>query len=108
MLREDVLHFLADVYIAGSYLVNCIEHFFGFGHFIGVPVVFQIIEAPVGPLFGIILGKVMGGLVTGTSATDPLTLGGSGLVLLVVALTACAVPAWRASRVDPLKTLGAE
>ena len=56
----------------------------------------------------VVLGSVMQGLVTGASTSDPLTLGASGLVLLVVALMACAVPAWRASRVDPVVTLSAE
>ena len=44
-------------------------------------------------------------LVWGIQPTDPLTFGGSALLLGATALVACLVPAWRASRVDPLETL---
>jgi putative ABC transport system permease protein len=40
--------------------------------------------------------------------TDPLTFLLAGLTLLVVALSASALPAWRASRVDPVRVLNAE
>jgi ABC-type lipoprotein release transport system permease subunit len=36
-----------------------------------------------------------------TSARDPRTLGGIALVLMLVALAAAGIPAWRAARVDP-------
>jgi ABC-type antimicrobial peptide transport system permease subunit len=36
------------------------------------------------------------------TATDPLTFAGVGLFLALVALLACLIPAWRASRVDPV------
>jgi putative ABC transport system permease protein len=44
-------------------------------------------------------------MVFGISASDPLTLGAVAAVLALVALTASLVPAWRASRVDPLTAL---
>jgi putative ABC transport system permease protein len=43
--------------------------------------------------------------VYGVSAWDPLTLGGVAVGLTVVALIATLVPAYRASRVDPLIVL---
>jgi putative ABC transport system permease protein len=46
-------------------------------------------------------------LVFGVSASDPLTLGTVAAALLVVALIASLVPAYRASRVDPLQALRA-
>jgi putative ABC transport system permease protein len=36
---------------------------------------------------------------------DALTCLGAGMLLIVVAMTACAIPAWRATRIDPMVTL---
>ena len=47
-------------------------------------------------------------LLFGVTALDPLTYGAVVALLGVVALLACAVPAWRAARVDPAITLRAE
>ena len=44
-------------------------------------------------------------LVYGVSASDPLTLSAVAATLALVALLASVVPAWRASRLDPLSTL---
>jgi predicted permease len=44
----------------------------------------------------------------GIGPTDPLTMASSSLVLLAVALFAGWVPAWRASRVEPLQALRTE
>jgi len=68
--------------------------------------------AAAGIVLGIVatfaVGRLLRTQLVGVSAADPLTLAASALVLLVVAAAACAIPAWRASRVDPVSTLSAE
>jgi putative ABC transport system permease protein len=44
----------------------------------------------------------------GVSAHDPLTYVGVALVLILVAMAACYIPARRAVRVDPMKSLRCE
>ena len=53
----------------------------------------------------IFLTRLISGLLYHVSATDPLTFAAIGVLFLVVALTASYIPAYRATRVDPLKAL---
>jgi putative ABC transport system permease protein len=50
-------------------------------------------------------GGLVRRFVFGVSPADPLTLLGVALALGVVGLVACALPAWRAARVDPMEAL---
>jgi putative ABC transport system permease protein len=54
------------------------------------------------------LTRLMASQLVGITPRDPLTFAGGGLLLLGVALFASYVPAWRASRVDPIVALRAE
>jgi len=75
-----------------------------------------IVEGMSPALIGIVAGtiaalasaKILERLVFGVSASDPLTLAAVAATLALVALIASLVPAYRASRLDPLKVLRAD
>ena len=73
---------------------------------------FGIKLAFAGALFGVpaafAFSRVLAGLLYGVSPSNPLTYIGVGLLLGVIAILAAAVPARRATRVDPLVALRAE
>ncbi len=52
--------------------------------------------------------RVMAALLYQVSATDPATFAAVSLLLVLVAVVACALPARRATRIDPMAALRAE
>jgi len=68
--------------------------------------------AAIGGVAGLALAlagaRVMESALFSTSARDPLTLFGVTALLALLAVVACAVPAFRASRVDPMSVLRAD
>jgi ABC-type antimicrobial peptide transport system permease subunit len=65
--------------------------------------------AATGLVAGVVLllfaGKALTQLLYGVKPADPLTIAGVSLTLGAVALIAAWIPAWRASRVDPIVAL---
>ena len=59
----------------------------------------------IGLVAAMVSSNLMTSLVYEVSGTDPVTYGAIAVVLGSVALVASIVPAWRATRVDPMEAL---
>jgi predicted permease len=64
-----------------------------------------LVGLAAGIVLALLVGQALSRFLYGVSGSDLLSLGGASLVLLVVALVACYLPARSASRVDPLVAL---
>jgi putative ABC transport system permease protein len=51
------------------------------------------------------LSRALSTVLVGIGTADPVTYAGIAVIFGLVALLACALPAWRATRVDPAVTL---
>ncbi len=69
----------------------------------------SLIMIAVGVAIGLAISflgaRALASFLVGISPNDPITFGGVVLLLLAVALAACLIPAYRATRVDPLVAL---
>jgi putative ABC transport system permease protein len=78
------------------------------GHVLGDGLRTVAIGIVIGVGLSLAAGKVVAALLYGVSPRDPGALSVVAVALLAVAVVAALVPAWRASRVDPLTALRAE
>jgi len=81
-------------------------------HVLGLVVRQGLSTALIGTVIGVAgafaLSRWVESLLFGVTATDPVTFSLVVVTLLGVALIACYVPAWRATRLDPTTALRAE
>jgi len=61
-----------------------------------------ILGLTVGLAGSLLLNRLIESLLYGVTPTDPVTFAGASILLLAVAATATLIPAWRATKVDPL------
>jgi predicted permease len=59
----------------------------------------------LGAIAGLTLTRLMNNLLYKVSPRDPLAFGSAFVVMIIVALLACLLPAWRAIRIDPARAL---
>jgi len=64
-----------------------------------------VVGLALGLLISLALGRVLVGLIYGIKPTDPLTFGVVSILLTLVAFCATLIPAYRATRIEPMKTL---
>ena len=64
--------------------------------------------APRAAVVSLVIARLLSSLLYGVTPTDPATYGGVAALMSGIVLLASAWPAWRATRVDPIRTLKAE
>ena len=64
-----------------------------------------VIGIVVGVGASLAAGRLISSLLFGVRATDPATFAGVTLILILVAVVACYVPARRAMKIDPVEAL---
>ena len=64
-----------------------------------------LLGVAIGLAGALALGRVVSSLIYGVKATDVLTFSAVSAILLLVGLVASLLPAWRATRIEPIRTL---
>jgi putative ABC transport system permease protein len=72
---------------------------------VGEGMVIAMLGVGAGLLGSIAVGRLLSSLVYGVSVHDPETFAGVAVLLTIIAVAACAIPAHRASRVEPIAAL---
>lgn len=72
------------------------------------PVLLTLAGAALGVLGAAFLAPFVSALLYGIEPSDPRAVAGATLVMLIVAVAAALLPAWRATRVDPAHALRAD
>jgi ABC-type antimicrobial peptide transport system permease subunit len=67
-----------------------------------------VVGTVLGVLVALALARVMRSLIYNVSPADPLTFAAVALMVVAIALLACWLPAWRATKADPMVALRAE
>ncbi|HKR12947.1 MAG TPA: ABC transporter permease [Pyrinomonadaceae bacterium] len=67
--------------------------------------ILAVVGAAIGLIGAYLVGRAMQSTLFGVGAFDVAAFGGIFFLLLMVALVACLVPAWRASTVEPMEAL---
>jgi predicted permease len=67
-----------------------------------------LLGAAIGIVGAFAVTRLMSTMIYGIGAHDPATFGGGIVLLVASAAMACLLPAWRATRVNPVETLRAE
>jgi putative ABC transport system permease protein len=75
------------------------------GHTIRAGITGVATGVAAGIVLALLTGRLLRGQLVDVSPSDPVLLAGTALILLTTAAAAAAIPAWRASRVDPLTVL---
>jgi putative ABC transport system permease protein len=79
-----------------------------FAQVAGRGLVLTAVGGAIGLAGALAAGRLLSGLLFDTAAADPVTIAAVAVLLPAITLAACAVPARRAARVDPIATLRAE
>jgi putative ABC transport system permease protein len=64
-----------------------------------------LIGVGTGLAISMLITRLLSGMLFGIPPTDPVTFAATAALLLLVGLAASCVPAFRAARMDPMKTL---
>ena len=67
-----------------------------------------IVGVVIGATCALLLGRVLSGLIYGISSADPITFVAVVVLLAGIALFASIIPAYRATRIDPMRALREE